>query len=131
MGCYGIGVSRTIQAVIEQCHDNDGIVWPKAITPFHVHICSLDIKDEQVLGAQNRLEKELTDKGYEVFIDDRDERPGVKFKDADLLGFPVRIVLGKKGLDKNEIEVVERKTKAVYKGALETVAAQVQKVLTQ
>lgn len=126
MGCYGIGVSRTIQAVIEQCHDNDGIIWPKAIAPFHIHICSLDIKDEQVLEAQNRLEKELSIKGYEVFIDDRDERPGVKFKDADLLGFPIRIVLGKKGLDKGEIEVVERKSKAMRKVALEQVVSQVE-----
>lgn len=121
MGCYGIGVSRTIQAVIEQCHDVDGIIWPRAITPFHVHICCLDISDPQILEAQNKIEKELVAKGLEVFIDDRDERPGVKFKDADLLGFPVRIVLGKKGLEKGEIEVVHRKTKSISKVNLDQV----------
>lgn len=129
MGCYGIGVSRTIQAVIEQCHDKDGIIWPKAIAPFQVHICTLDINDPSVLEAQNTIEKQLKEKNFEVFIDDRDERPGVKFKDADLLGFPVRIVLGKKGLDKGEIEILERKSKALVKSKLETVGHEVQRFL--
>ncbi len=129
MGCYGIGVSRTIQAVIEQCHDNDGIIWPKAIAPFHVHICCLDINDAKIIEVQDAIEKQLIARGIEVFIDDRDERPGVKFKDADLLGFPVRIVLGRKGLDKGEIEVVDRKTKVISKVNVEDVAPAVAKIL--
>lgn len=117
MGCYGIGVTRTVQACIEQNHDKDGIIWPAAIAPFDVHICLLDPKDEKALQVCAKLEKDLNARGYDVFIDDRDERPGVKFKDADLLGFPTRIVIGKKGLDNNEVEVVNRRTKEVLKVA--------------
>lgn len=115
MGCYGIGVTRTVQACIEQSHDQDGIIWPMAIAPYHVHICHLDPKDASVNTFVETVAHELESKGVEVFIDDRDERPGVKFKDADLLGFPVRIVVGKKGLEGNQIEVVLRRTKEVSK----------------
>jgi len=115
MGCYGIGVTRTVQACIEQSHDQDGIIWPQAITPFHVHICHLDPKDVATASYIDDITKALEIKNIEVFIDDRDERPGVKFKDADLLGFPVRIVVGKKGYENDQIEVVQRKTKEVFK----------------
>lgn len=115
MGCYGIGVTRTVQACIEQSHDADGIIWPHAVAPFHVHICNLDPKDANVTGFIEGLTKKLEEQQIEVFIDDRDERPGVKFKDADLLGFPVRVVVGKKGFEQNQIEVVNRKTKEVQK----------------
>ncbi len=115
MGCYGIGVTRTVQAAIEQSHDQDGIIWPKAITPFHVHICHLDPKDQAATDYVNQVAESLAKQDIEVFIDDRDERPGVKFKDADLLGFPVRIVVGKKGFEADQIEVVHRKTKEVFK----------------
>lgn len=115
MGCYGIGVTRTVQACIEQSHDQDGIIWPQAIAPFHVHICHLDPKDQLTSTFIENVTKELEAKNIEVFIDDRDERPGVKFKDADLLGFPVRIVVGKKGFEADQIEVVQRKTKEVFK----------------
>ncbi len=115
MGCYGIGVTRTVQAAIEQSHDQDGIIWPKAITPFHVHICLLDPKDQASTDYVNQMAEALAEKNIEVFIDDRDERPGVKFKDADLLGFPVRIVVGKKGFEADQIEVVDRKTKEIFK----------------
>ncbi len=109
MGCYGIGVSRTIQAVIEQCHDKDGMIWPMAISPFLVHICVLDVKEKALLNLAESLEKSLLSFGVDTLIDDRDERPGVKFKDADLLGFPLRITLGKKGFDKGAAEFVTRK----------------------
>ncbi len=117
MGCYGIGVTRTVQACIEQNHDKDGIIWPAALAPFDVHICLLDPKDERSLQVCDQLEKDLNAKGLEALIDDRDERPGVKFKDADLLGMPTRIVIGKKGLDQNEVEVMNRRTKEVQKWA--------------
>ena len=117
MGCYGIGVTRTVQAAIEQSHDNDGIVWPMAIAPYHVHICVLDPKDPSVAMAAEQLAFDWQAEGMDVFVDDRDERPGVKFKDADLLGMPIRVVLGKRGLENNEIEIVERKGKVVKKVA--------------
>lgn len=129
MGCYGIGITRVVQAAIEQSHDQDGIIWSKAIAPFHVHICLLDIKDESLQKYCNDMALRFTEKGIETFIDDRDERPGVKFKDADLLGFPVRIVVGKKGFEAGQIEVVNRKTKEVEKVAPDAVQAQAEKVL--
>lgn len=115
MGCYGIGVTRTVQAAIEQSHDADGIIWPKAIAPFDFHICLLDIKDPAIVEHAQKIYQGLTKSGYEVLLDDRDERPGVKFKDADLLGFPVRITIGKKGIDAGEVECVVRKTKEQIK----------------
>lgn len=115
MGCYGIGVTRTVQACIEQSHDADGIIWPRAVAPFHVHICNLDPKDAGVTGYIDTLAQKLEEQNIEVFVDDRDERPGVKFKDADLLGFPVRVVVGKKGFEQNQIEVVNRKNKEIQK----------------
>lgn len=131
MGCYGIGVTRTVQASIEQSHDADGIIWPVSIAPFHVHICSLDPSDAAISAAVLKLEKDLEAQGFEVLVDDREERPGIKFKDADLLGMPVRIVVGKKGLEKNEIEVVTRKTKVVEKLAPEAVVGRVKQILAE
>lgn len=111
MGCYGIGVSRTVQAAIEQSHDDDGVIWPMSIAPFHVHICNLDPKDEEATKICDELQSGLEEQGYEVFVDDRKERPGVKFKDADLIGLPLRVVVGGKGIKNDEFEVVVRKTK--------------------
>jgi prolyl-tRNA synthetase len=129
MGCYGIGVSRTIQAAIEQCYDADGIIWPKSIAPFHVHICVLDVSKESVMGYADKLMNELEAQGIEVLMDDRDERPGSKFKDADLLGMPVRIVVGERGLNNNEVEVVDRKSKAMQKVKPDEVMAAIKKLL--
>lgn len=129
MGCYGIGVTRTVQACIEQSHDKDGIIWPKAIAPFHVHLCVLDPTDATVAALVEKLDRELSARGLDVLIDDREERPGVKFKDADLLGMPVRVVIGKKGLDNKEIEIVDRRTKALVKGAPEAAFNEILKVL--
>ncbi len=115
MGCYGIGVSRTLQTLIEQNHDKDGIIWPLVTTPYHVHICPLDMDDSRVKALIRYLEEKLENSGITVFIDDRNERPGVKFKDADLLGFPFRITIGKRNLidtddiENQQIELVERK----------------------
>ncbi len=115
MGCYGIGVTRTVQAAIEQSHDADGIIWPPSLAPFKVHLCVLDPKDSAVMTLSENLYKELHSMNIEVLMDDREERPGVKFKDADLLGMPVRVVIGKRGLENSEVEVVERKSKTVLK----------------
>ena len=109
MGCYGIGVSRTVQAVIEQSHDKDGIIWPAAVAPFQVVIDLLDPEDESVAKIAAELEAALEAEKIDVLVDDRSERPGVKFKDADLIGFPVRVVVGAKGLSKGGVEVKARK----------------------
>ena len=108
MGCYGIGVSRTVQAVIEQSHDKDGIIWPAAVAPFRVVIENLDPKVDEVNKIVNELELQLETSGIDVIVDDREERPGVKFKDADLIGFPVRVVVGAKGLANGGVEVKRR-----------------------
>ena len=115
MGCYGIGISRTVQAAIEQMHDEDGMIWPLSIAPFPVHICLLDIKDEELVNYANSLYDGLNEAGIECLMDDRNERPGFKFKDADLLGMPLRITIGRRGFDNNSIELVDRKTKEVQK----------------
>lgn len=109
MGCYGIGVSRTVQAVIEQSHDRDGIIWPAAVAPFQVVIDLLDPKDEAVAKVAADLEAQLEAAGIDVLVDDREERPGVKFKDADLIGFTVRVVVGAKGLARGGVEVKARR----------------------
>lgn len=115
MGCYGIGISRTVQAIIEQMHDADGIIWPVSIAPFHIHICLLDLKDENVAKKANEIYSKLLELGYDVILDDRDERPGFKFKDADLLGMPFRVNVGAKTLESGDLEVIERKTKQLTK----------------
>ena len=109
MGCYGIGVSRTMQAVIEQSHDKDGIVWPASVAPYQVCISLLDPDKEDVAKVAFDLEAALEAEGIDVIVDDRAERPGVKFKDADLIGFTVRVVVGAKGLAKGGVEVKARR----------------------
>ena len=99
MGCYGIGVSRTMAAIVEQSHDDNGIIWPVAVAPYHVIITVVKAKDETQMALAEEMEKKLAAQGVEVLVDDRDERPGVKFKDADLIGIPVRITVGKKAAE--------------------------------
>jgi prolyl-tRNA synthetase len=109
MGCYGIGVTRTLQAVIEQCNDKDGVIWPLSVAPYQVCITPLAVAPEsQAMQLAEKFYAELTAQGVEVILDDRDERPGVKFKDADLVGFPIRIALGEKSLAKGEVEIKPR-----------------------
>ena len=110
MGCYGIGITRTIQAVVEQNHDKDGIIWPRVIAPFTVHICLLDPQDQRTSESANTLYQSLWKKGVDVFLDDREEKAGVKFKDADLLGFPLRINMGARDGQKDLVERVVRAT---------------------
>ena len=108
MGCYGVGVSRTLQAVIEQSHDKDGIVWPASVAPYQVVVDLLDPDSTDVAKVAEELERSLEAMGVDVIVDDRGERPGVKFKDADLIGFPVRVVVGAKGLAAGGVEVKRR-----------------------
>ena len=102
MGCYGIGVTRTMAAIIEQHHDEHGIIWPMSVAPFHVHIVSLGDKE---LALAEELYEQLTSSGVEVLLEDREERPGVKFKDADLIGIPIRITIGAKSLAEGKVEL--------------------------
>lgn len=104
MGCYGIGVSRVLMAAIEQNHDEKGIIWPKAIAPFDIHLIQVNQKNETQLEVSNNLYNKLIDAGYEVLFDDRDERAGVKFNDADLIGIPIRVTVGRGATD-GKVEV--------------------------
>lgn len=99
MGCYGIGVGRTMAAIIEQNSDENGIIWPMAAAPFQVIIVPTNMSDENVLQIAEALYTNLMNAGVEVLMDDRDERPGVKFKDADLVGIPLRITVGRKAAE--------------------------------
>ena len=109
MGCYGIGVTRTMQAVIEQSHDKDGIIWPVSVAPFTVCITPLSVlADGPVMKLAEELYQKLNDQGIDTIIDDRDDRPGVKFKDSELVGFPLRVGIGEKSLAKGEIELKPR-----------------------
>jgi len=108
MGCYGIGVGRTAAAAIEQNHDEHGIIFPIAIAPFHVLLLPVNNKDAKVMGAAEDLYQGLSGQGVEVLLDDRDERPGVKFKDADIIGIPLRLTVGEKNLKQGKVELKAR-----------------------
>ena len=108
MGCYGIGISRTLQALVEQSFDDDGIIWPLAIAPFAVEIVVVNAGDAETMAAAEEMAAELEAAGIEVLLDDRDERPGFKFKDADLIGMPLRINVGKRGLANGTVDFRER-----------------------
>ena len=111
MGCYGIGVTRTIASVIEQNHDKDGIIWPWPVAPYHVHLVGLDVGNPEISTVAETLERELETAGFEVLYDDRlGLAPGVKFKDADLLGMPLRLTVGAKGLKDGIVELRDRRT---------------------
>jgi prolyl-tRNA synthetase len=124
MGCYGIGVSRTMAAIIEQYHDEDGIIWPLVVAPYHVVVTVVKVNDKAQLDLGEKIYQELLDQGVEVLLDDRQERAGVKFKDADLIGIPIRITVGKKAAE-GIIEYKPRKEKErielTYKDAVKTV----------
>jgi len=108
MGCYGIGVSRTLASCIESSHDDNGIIMPAAIAPYHVHIITIKPNDEGVLDHAFELASELAESGLDVLVDDRNERPGPKFKDADLIGIPLRIIISSKAIEANEVEFKRR-----------------------
>ncbi|KIE42551.1 proline--tRNA ligase [Geobacter anodireducens] len=110
MGCYGIGISRTVAACIEQNHDADGIIFPIPIAPFHCIVSAVNTKDAEVMAACESLYRDLGAAGVEVLFDDRDERPGIKFKDADLIGIPLRLVVGSKNLADGKMELKTRRT---------------------
>ncbi|HWR43125.1 proline--tRNA ligase [Sporomusa sp.] len=110
MGCYGVGVSRTMAAAVEQNYDQNGIIWPAPIAPYHAVVIPVSIKDEAQMALAEKVYSELHAKGVEALLDDRNERPGVKFKDADLIGYPLKITVGPKAISENLIEVKVRRT---------------------
>jgi prolyl-tRNA synthetase len=113
MGCYGIGIGRLLAAVIEQNHDDKGIIWPTQITPYEIYLCALGMDEATVAEAAEKLYVELSRKGFDVLFDDRNESPGVKFNDADLLGMPVRIIVSRRTLKSSSVEVKLRKAKDI------------------
>jgi len=131
MGCYGIGTGRTVAAAIEQNHDGDGIIWPVPIAPFQVALLTLNVREQALVEASERLVRELEERGVDVLWDDRDERPGVKFKDADLVGCPVRVVIGGKSYKKGEGEIRIRRTGEQSAATLDQLAARVTDLLGQ
>jgi prolyl-tRNA synthetase len=123
MGCYGIGVTRTLQAVIEQCNDKDGIIWPIAVAPYTVCITPLNVDPaSETMKHAERAYADLLAQGVDVILDDRNERAGVKFKDADLIGFPIRVGVGEKSLTKGELEIKRRGGELMPVKIAETVA---------
>lgn len=129
MGCYGIGIGRTVAAAIEQNHDENGIIFPLPIAPFHCSVVAVNTKDAGVMAAAEEIYFKLEKLGIEVLFDDRDERPGVKFKDNDLIGIPLRIVVGSKGLAEGKVEVKIRKTGEVLSLPIDAAVEQVQQVV--
>jgi prolyl-tRNA synthetase len=127
MGCYGIGVNRIIAALIETQHDADGIIWPMALAPYEVLICPIKASDPEVMKVAEQLHDELLAQGIDVLLDDRDQRPGVKFKDGDLVGIPLRVVIGDRGLKDGQLELKSRTKKEAemlpLAGAVEKIAS--------
>lgn len=110
MGCYGIGVTRTVAAAIEQNYDENGIIWPPAIAPYQAIITPVAVGDQEIMAVAEKLYSALCKRHIETLLDDRDERPGVKFKDADLVGIPLRITIGSRGLKEGKVEIQIRRT---------------------
>ena len=129
MGCYGIGVSRTLAAAIEQYHDENGIIWPRSIAPFEAVIVPINAKDEALMSTSHTIYTALKDAGVDVLLDDRKERAGVKFKDADLIGYPLRITVSKNTLENNEVEIQIRKSGEALPCAIDSVATKVAELL--
>lgn len=131
MGCYGIGVSRTLAAAIEQYHDDNGIIWPRAIAPFEVVIVPINAKDEALMSTCKSIYDILLNNKVDVLLDDRKDRAGVKFKDADLIGYPLRITVSKNTLESNEVEIRIRKTGEAINCPIDEVSNKVQELLSQ
>lgn len=130
MGCYGMGITRLVGAIIEQCHDENGIIWPQPVAPFAVHIVALNYtKSETVRATADRLHQEFVTIGVETLLDDRDERPGVKFADADLIGIPHRIVIGERNLKAGQVEYRTRRSADTLTVTVDTVTAHVRAAL--
>jgi len=131
MGCYGIGLGRLLAAIVEQSHDDKGIIWPLSVAPYQVYLCPLSLDKSAVLPAAEKIYQELQKEGIEVLFDDRDDSPGVKFNDADLLGIPLRLTLSPRTLQSQSVEAKWRTEKETQLLPLDNLAAQVKKLLNE
>jgi prolyl-tRNA synthetase len=131
MGTYGIGITRTVAAAVEQNHDAHGIVWPIPLAPFPAIVVPVNRADEAVWAAAERVYRELRGRGVETLLDDRDERPGVKFKDADLIGIPLRVTVGPKALARGNVELKMRRAETAEEVPLGEVSARVAEQVTK
>jgi len=131
MGCYGIGLGRLVAAAIEQNHDDKGIIWPFTIAPYHIYLCPLSSDNTDVAEVAEKLYVELTEQKLEVLFDDRNESPGVKFNDADLLGIPLRLTVSPRTLKSQSVEIKWRKEKQAHNLPLEGITAQIKKLLEE
>jgi len=131
MGCYGIGINRIVAGLAETSHDENGLIWPLAIAPYEVLVIPLNLEDEQVMSVAERLYDELQSAGIDVLMDDRDARPGFKFKDADLIGIPLRVVVGGRGLADGVVEVKWRNEPEAERTDLETAGTTILEKLAQ
>jgi prolyl-tRNA synthetase len=129
MGCYGIGITRLMAAAIEQNHDANGIIWPFALAPFHVLLLPINYKDKAVQKVCGQIYAQLQERGVETLLDDRDERPGVKFKDGDLIGIPLRVTIGAKGLEKGCVELRWRRDGKTEDIPVAQAAQKIQKII--
>jgi len=131
MGCYGIGLGRLLAAIVEQSHDDKGIIWPLSVAPYQVHLCPLNLEKSAVLPTAEKIYQELQKEGIEVLFDDRDDSPGVKFNDADLLGIPLRLTLSPRTLQSQSVEAKWRTEKEAQLLPLDNLAAEVKKLLME
>lgn len=131
MGCYGIGVSRLVAAVIEANHDSNGIIWPSEVSPFDILVMPLNVTDTQSIETAFRLYRELTASGYSVLLDERNERSGVKFNDADLVGVPIRVIIGARNLKENRIELQRRRDKDSHIVGVDAAAARIKQIISE
>jgi len=129
MGCYGIGLGRLLAAIVEQSHDDKGIIWPLSVAPYQVYLCPLHLDKADVAPTSERIYQELQEEGIEVLFDDRDDSPGIKFNDADLLGIPLRLTLSPRTLQSQSIEIKWRSEKEARLLPLENLAIEVKKLL--
>jgi prolyl-tRNA synthetase len=129
MGCYGIGVGRTAAAAVEQHHDADGIIWPLPIAPLQVMVVPVNITDSRSWETAQSLHNALEAAGVEVLLDDRDERPGVKFKDADLIGLPLRVTIGK-ALAQGQVELMARRARRTTMVRVEEAVPRLRQIVT-
>jgi len=130
MGCYGIGVSRTVAAIAEQFNDENGLLWPEAVTPYHVHVIPVNVKNDEQRELGEKLYNELLDNRFEVLLDDRQERAGVKFADSDLIGLPVRVTVGKRASE-GIVEVKVRKTGESLEVSVDNLVSTVKELLAK
>jgi prolyl-tRNA synthetase len=130
MGCYGMGLSRLMAAAVEQNHDDKGIIWPVSIAPYHVYLCPLYREGSKVAEVAEKLYADLAAEGLEVLFDDREESPGVKFNDADLLGMPFRVTVSPRTLQKDSVELKRRSEKESELVPLENIVGKLRELIS-